>query len=106
VEAAKQAGVFAKGDELRAARRAEAAERERADAQHRADALREREVAGARFRQNITVGDNSHCGMVTEIKSPIVKVQTMVGEKWFRLEQLYPAGGAPCRFQNGEYQGP
>ena len=56
------------------------------------------------FRKIIKSGDDSHCGLVIEVKKPIVKVQTMAGEKWLKLTQIYPAGGASCRFVNGVYQ--
>jgi len=60
----------------------------------------------ARFRETLAPGDPTHCGMVLEVKPPIVKVQTVVGEKWFRAEQLYPAGKARCDFVNDQYVQP
>jgi hypothetical protein len=58
------------------------------------------------FRANLTEGDASHCGLVIEVKSKVVKVQTTVGEYWLKREQLYPTGSKPCNFLNGVYQEP
>jgi hypothetical protein len=58
------------------------------------------------FLSKLKVGDDVHCGMVIEIKSPVVKVQTMIGEKWFKVQQLFPKGEASCKFYNGEYVEP
>ncbi|MEO6603932.1 MAG: tetratricopeptide repeat protein [Polyangiaceae bacterium] len=66
----------------------------------------ETEKAGAEFRKNLKVGDDSHCGLVIEVKPPIAKVQTMIGEVWLKVEQLYAPGKADCRFRNGVYQDP
>jgi hypothetical protein len=54
----------------------------------------------------LKVGDNTHCGMVIEIKRPVIKIQTMVGERWFKVNQIYPKGETSCRFYNGEYVEP
>jgi len=56
------------------------------------------------FRSKVKLGDESHCGMIIDLRQPLIKVQTKVGEKWFRLEQIYPVGGAPCTFLNNTYQ--
>lgn len=58
------------------------------------------------FRAKLKVSDDTHCGMVIEIKKPLIKIQTMVGDKWFRPDQVYPPGEAGCRFVNGVYQEP
>lgn len=58
------------------------------------------------FRQRLSAGDDSHCGLVIEVKKPLVKAQTMIGEHWLKIEQLYPQGAANCRFVNGVYQEP
>ena len=58
------------------------------------------------FRAKLKVGDNTHCGMVIEIKKPLMKIQTMVGDKWFRADKIYPPGEANCRFVNGVYEEP
>lgn len=57
-----------------------------------------------RFRPTLKVGDETHCGLVIEVKKPIIKVQTMAGEKWLKINQIYRAGSAPCNFVNGVYQ--
>ncbi len=74
----------------------------------RAEAEEKKQKATLKKRQQqfitkLKTGSDSHCGMVIEIKKPLAKIQTMVGEKWFRIEQLYPKGDADCRFVNGEY---
>jgi hypothetical protein len=43
---------------------------------------------------------------VIEVKTPIAKVQTAVGELWMKVAQLYPAHTLPCRFVNRVYQNP
>jgi hypothetical protein len=58
------------------------------------------------FRAILTPGTGTHCGMVIEVKKPLVKVQTTIGEKWFRTNQMYPPGGLACNFSNGLYQEP
>jgi hypothetical protein len=63
----------------------------------------EHKIRSLAFRKNIKLGDESHCGMVVDQKLPLVKIQTMVGERWFRLEQLYENGSAPCNFFNKVY---
>jgi len=56
------------------------------------------------FRNKLEVGDTSHCGLVIEVKPPIAKIQTAIGEHWLKVKQLYPANTKPCRFVNGIYQ--
>ena len=60
----------------------------------------------ASFRKSLHVGSDSHCGLVIEVKYPIAKVQSMIGETWLKVSQLYPKGGRDCRFLNGVYQDP
>lgn len=67
---------------------------------HRADQLRMRT---AQFRQSLQPGAESHCGLVVEVKKPLVKLQTMIGEYWLRIDQVYGAGDHDCRFVNGLY---
>lgn len=59
-----------------------------------------------KFRKNIQSGIDSHCGLIIETNEKVVKVQTPVGEYWFKKEQLYPPGLANCRFVNGTYMEP
>lgn len=58
------------------------------------------------FRRTVRVGNDSHCGLVIELKRPLVKVQTIAGERWFKISQIYPAGMASCNFFNNTYQEP
>ena len=58
------------------------------------------------FRAKLKVGDKTHCGMVMEIKMPLIKIQTVVGDKWFKVDKIYPPGEANCRFVNGVYEEP
>jgi hypothetical protein len=60
----------------------------------------------AKFRQSLHVGSDSHCGLVIEVKGPVAKVQSMIGEVWLKTAQLYPKGEEGCRFVNGVYQDP
>ena len=57
------------------------------------------------FRKGLRVGDDSNCGMIIDIKPPIIKIQTQIGEKWIRLDQVYPPSTG-CQFFNGVYQPP
>lgn len=56
------------------------------------------------WRKKITLGTSTHCGMVVDAKAPLTKVQTAVGEKWFKTSQLHPAGEKQCIFVQGQYQ--
>ncbi len=57
----------------------------------------------AQLRKKLSVGDETHCGMVIERKGSIVKIQTIAGEKWLKMTQIYPPGMRGCRFYNGQY---
>jgi hypothetical protein len=48
--------------------------------------------------------DESHCGLVIEVKPPLVKLQTMIGEYWMRVEQVYARADHGCQFVNGQYR--
>ncbi|WP_375771009.1 hypothetical protein NR798_08940 [Archangium gephyra] len=65
-------------------------------------------IAAAReatkFRSSLAVGSDTHCGLVIEVRRPIAKVQSMIGEVWLKVDQLYPKGKHDCRFVNGTYQ--
>jgi hypothetical protein len=56
------------------------------------------------WRKHLALGSDTHCGMVVEMRPPLAKVQTMIGEMWFRSEQLWPPGTKDCHFLNGVYQ--
>lgn len=58
----------------------------------------------AAWRKKMQPGTESHCGMVIEVKAPLAKVQTAIGEKWFKVDTIYPAGQKNCTFINGVYQ--
>jgi hypothetical protein len=64
----------------------------------------------AQFRDQLAVGDQTHCGLVVEIKQGekgrIVQVQTVPGTYWLPLTSIYPPGGGPCVFHNDEYREP
>jgi TPR repeat protein len=83
-----------------------AQEREKRAQEEQRLAQRARAQRVAAFRKALKVGDSSHCGLVIEVKPPIAKIQTMAGERWLKIEQLYGEGDAPCRFINGVYQEP
>jgi TPR repeat protein len=58
------------------------------------------------FRAKLKAGDNTHCGMVIEIRRPLLKIQTMAGDKWFKVDKIFPPGEANCRFVNDVYEEP
>lgn len=58
------------------------------------------------FRRIVKVGDDSHCGLVIELKRPLIKIQTIAGERWFKISQIYPEKMASCNFYNNTYQDP
>jgi uncharacterized protein len=64
----------------------------------------ERNHAASEFRKELKVGSDSHCGLVIEVKPPIARVQSMIGEVWLKIEQLFPQGKHACKFMNGVYQ--
>lgn len=66
----------------------------------------ERDQAASEFRKTLAVGSDTHCGLVIEVKPPIARVQSMIGEVWLKIEQLFPQGKQSCKFVNGVYQDP
>lgn len=42
------------------------------------------------WRAGLRIGDQTNLGMIIEIKRPIVKIQTFLGERWININQLYP----------------
>lgn len=58
------------------------------------------------YRANVSEGDDSHCGLIIEVKEKVIKVQSPVGEYWLKRNQLYPPDVKPCNFMNGVYQEP
>ena len=76
-------------------------------AQARAEQQRQKFIANVKsYRNSLSEGQDSHCGLVVEVKDKVVSVETMVGLKFFKREQLYPAGFASCSFRNNVYQPP
>lgn len=74
-------------------------------ARREADAAQAKRASDlASFRSKLSSGDDTHCGMVIAVNGAVVKVQAMIGEYWFRRDQLFPPATAPCRFVNGVYQ--
>lgn len=65
-----------------------------------------RQAAVEAFRNSVRIGSESHCGLVVEVKRPVAKVQSMIGEVWLKVSQLYPKGAADCRFVNKVYVEP
>lgn len=75
-------------------------------ARHQAElskTAREKDRMATQWRTTLKEGSETHCGMVVALKPEIIKVQTIVGERWFRRPQLFPSGTHGCRFVNGEY---
>lgn len=48
------------------------------------------------FQAKLAIGDETQCGLVVDVRSPVAQVQTPVGLHWFRAEQLQPAGLGTC----------
>lgn len=76
--------------------------RQAREAQERIE-QQQRETYVAHFRKKVYVGDDTHCGMVIERKDTIIKIQTVVGERWLKIGQIFPPGMHSCRFYNGQY---
>jgi hypothetical protein len=76
------------------------------DIQMSEDLARARAARAQTLRQHLAIGDQTHCGLVVEIRRPIVKVQTKLGERWLKIDQLHWPGDAPCNFRSGEYLDP
>lgn len=90
------------------------AERERVREASEKEQQRQQEAGAARekaqtrqtivtFRKSLGIGQETHCGMIVGTNKSLIKVQTMIGEHWFRTEQLYPPRFAPCSFTNNVY---
>jgi hypothetical protein len=58
------------------------------------------------YREKLSSGNDSHCGLVVDVKDNVVLVQSMVGSVWIKRSEIYPAGAADCRFYNNVYQPP
>jgi hypothetical protein len=56
-------------------------------------------------RKNIRIGTRTNCGLVFDVKQPMIGVQTMVGMQYIHVDELWgPSAG--CYFRNGVYTGP
>ncbi|QJR82141.1 hypothetical protein CA267_015980 [Alteromonas pelagimontana] len=66
-------------------------------------ALRDRTV---QFREQLEEGDDSHCGLVVLVKDKVVQIETMIGLKYIKREQVFPHGFEECTFVNNIYQSP
>ena len=89
-----------------AARDAERVQRAQAQAERAREERQRIETAAAAFREDISLGTETHCGMVVQMRESLVEVQTIEGQRWFRLNQLYPPAMMGCRFFNGQYVEP
>ncbi len=56
------------------------------------------------FRRKLRSGHDSHCGLVVERKGDIALIETVIGQKWLKVSQLYQPGFRPCRFVNNILQ--
>ncbi|WP_295873821.1 hypothetical protein [uncultured Zhongshania sp.] len=48
------------------------------------------------FRTKIKVGDETHCGLVVELKPPIVQIQTSSGVRWVKIAETFPPNSRRC----------
>lgn len=96
---------------LAAEARAEADRKRRAEeARRREQERRQVELARiSRLRDGLSVGTETNCGPVLEVRSNLVKIYFPVSgygnEHWLRKNEVFPAGSG-CRFVNGRYQPP
>lgn len=58
------------------------------------------------YRESLKEGQDSHCGLVIEVKKVVVSVQTMIGLIYIKRNQLYPPRMAECKFVNNVYSPP
>lgn len=91
------------GDELQRT----ALERQRAEMeqQRQAEAAANEELRKATesLRAGLKRGDDTNCGLVIEVKSPIAQVQTTAGVQWMRIDAVYPLG-VRCDINGSGYQ--
>lgn len=111
-EAAQAADLAAKAAAVRQVEEAKQLEAQRQQ-QLQARKAEEQEIARNRvltqaFRKSLKVGTETHCGLVLSINGPVAVVQAPapIGQYGLKIDQLYPAGLAPCQFYNGIYQDP
>lgn len=85
----------------------EAAERAKAE-QVRRKAERQEYIYDQQTRllANLSLGDETHCGMVIQLRDELAEVQTIAGSRWFRQRDLFAVDRVECRFFNGQYVAP
>jgi len=57
------------------------------------------------MRKTIAIGTRTNCGLVFDIKKPMIGVQTMMGMQYIHVDQLW-GSSSDCHFRNGVYTGP
>jgi hypothetical protein len=57
------------------------------------------------MRKTIAIGTRTNCGLVFDIKKPMIGVQTMMGMQYIHVDQLW-GPSSDCHFRNGVYTGP
>lgn len=58
-----------------------------------------------KFRKSLRIGDFSNCGLVVNIRENVIQVQSMIGETWIKIDNVYPSG-IECKFFNNVYVPP
>ena len=53
-----------------------------------------------KYRLELKPGDESNCGLVVDVKRPIVNIQSMNGLVWLKIDEIYPVGMVGCQFLN------
>lgn len=99
IDANKRIAAYHEG--VRTARQQKEASREEA----RARAIAAREAEAAAMRKSIKIGTHTNCGVVFEVRKPMIGVQTPAGMQFIELDRLY-APGAGCAMNGQQYVGP
>ena len=84
---------------------ADAEERQRTVQELEASRIAALKAALPAFRQALKIGDDTNCGLVVEVKRPIVQVQTTIGLQWLKLATVFPKSEG-CTFINAVYVPP
>lgn len=56
------------------------------------------------MRHSIKTGTRTNCGVVIDVKKPLVLVETQLGQKYLEIDRLFNSGES-CRFIDGVYVG-
>lgn len=56
------------------------------------------------YLRRLKSGDDSHCGLIVERKGDIALIETQIGQKWLKVNQLHEPGSRNCVFVNGVLQ--